>query len=181
MNRSRIVIGIVFALVFSGVSVTSTSASVYCRPPEAGLKTVGKIKVDNVSVDVKNVDYPKGKILTPPRSPLVAGISIRHKPLSSPTGSSLVVWHVTFNGCPGKLNPLISKKKGYIFEVVDERGRTTKYVISRKKTVKRGAYDPKWFLLSGPRQLVLVTCTGKPVKRVFPNNLFIFASPVIKG
>lgn len=181
MKSPRVILGLAFTLLVSLASATSSSAAANCPPPDAQAKTVGKIKVDNVVVDVKNVDYPKGKTLNPPRSPLVAGVSIRHKPLSSPTGSSLIVWHVTYNGCRGKLNKIIDKKKGFAFEVTDEKGEKTKYAISKRIQVKRGKYDPNWFLLSGPRQLVMVTCTGKRTKAGFSDNLFIFASPIIKG
>lgn len=181
MNRQRMVGVAVLALFFSITTATNSSSAAYCPPPDAKSKTVGKIKVDNIVVEVKNVDYPKGKSLLPPKSPLVAGVSIRHRPLSADFGSSLVVWHVSYNGCQGKLNPIINKKKGYSFQVVDEKGRKTEYAISQRIQVKRGKYDPKWFMLSGPRQLVLVTCTNRVGNRGFLDNLFIIASPVING
>lgn len=178
MKRFPISVALIAALLFSFTHVPTASAAVKCPPAKSDGKTVGKIEVGSVTVNVKNVDYPEGKDLNPPKSPLNAGVSIRHQPLSADTGSSIIVWHINYNGCQGKLNVINNKKRGYQFSVKDENGTTTQYEVSKKVQVKKGKYDPDWFMLSGPRQLVLVTCTGKVVNRSYKDNLVIIATPV---
>lgn len=167
---------ILFSLFFTGVSAPSSTAA-YCPPGKIDGKTVGKINVGDVEVNIKNVDYPEGKDLSPPKSPLNAGVSIRHQPLSAESGSSIIVWHVNYKGCQGKLNVVNKKKLGYKFNVIDENGKSVEYAISKKVQVKKGNYDPMWFMLSGPRQLVLVTCIGKVINRSYTDNLVIIATP----
>lgn len=176
MTRSSLARTVIVTLILTSLGVPSTTAA-YCPPGKVDGKTVGKINVGDVKVNLKNVDYPEGKDLNPPKSPLNAGVSIRHQPLSAETGSSIIVWHINYNGCQGKLNVINNKKRGYKFNVIDENGKSVEYAISKKIQVKKGKYDPMWFMLSGPRQLVLVTCTGKVVKRSYTDNLVIIATP----
>lgn len=149
-----------------------------CPPSKSDGKTVGIIQVEKVRVNIKNVDYPEGQELIPPKSPLNAGVSIRHQPLSAQSGSTIIVWHVNYNGCQGKLNVVNNKNVGFRFNVTDEQGETLTYEIAKRLKVKKGNYDPDWFMLSGPRQLVLVTCTGKVVNRSYTDNLVIIATPI---
>lgn len=178
MKINALVSALALSLVFSLIPLTSSMAVTKCPSPKADGLTVGKIRVEDVIVNVKNVDYPLGKDLNPPKSPLNAGVSIRHQPLSSESGSSLIVWHVNYKGCQGKLNVINNKRRGYEFEVIDESGESVRYKIFKRIQVKKGEYDPEWFLLSGPRQLVLVTCTGRVVNRSYTDNLVIIATPV---
>jgi hypothetical protein len=169
---------LIAALVnFAPVFHTPAIAAI-CPPAKADGKTIGKITVGNVNVNLKSVKYPAGGVLNPPRSPLNAGVSNRHMPLSAELGSTVIVWHVNLNGCQGKLNAINKKKVGFQFDVTDENGETIKYEVSKKLTVPKGKYKAEWFELSGPRQLVLVTCTGTVVKGSYKENLVIFASPV---
>jgi hypothetical protein len=148
-----------------------------CSDPSKDGKTIGKIVVGSTSVDVKNINYPAGGELDPPKSPLVAGVSLRHKQLSSLDGTSLIVWHINYDGCQGKLDVINNKPKGFLFTIVDETGKSRKYKIDTKTVVVKGTYKPEWFRLNGPRQLVFVTCTGKVVKGSYTDNLVITAIP----
>lgn len=177
MKRSFVTLLSVVGLIFSLTSAPISNAAINCPPPKADGRTVGKIKVGKVTVNVKNVDYPIGKDLNPPKSPLNAGVSIRHQPLNAETGASVIVWHINYNGCQGKLNVINNKKPGFKFDVIDEAGNEVTYEVSKRYQVKKGKYDPNWFLLSGPRQLVLVTCTGKVINRSYTDNLVIIATP----
>ena len=178
MKRVPLTTFSIVSLILTLTSAPVSSSLVNCPPARVDGKTVGKIKVGKTIVNVKNVDYPAGKVLNPPKSPLNAGVSIRHQPLSADSGSSIVVWHINYNGCQGKLNVINNKKRGYEFTVTDERGVDTTYEVSKKFQVKKGKYDPDWFMLSGPRQLVLVTCIGKVIKGSYEDNLVIIATPV---
>ena len=167
------------ALSFSslvGMSVNANAAA--CPDPKKDGKTIGKVIVGKTNVDIKYVDYPAGGVMNPPASPLNAGLSIRHMPLSSPIGSSLIVWHVNYKGCDGKLNVITDKKVGYKFDVIDEKSYKSQFKIKQIIQVVKGKYKEEWFQLSGSRQLVFVTCTGTVVNRHYKDNLVIIAVPV---
>lgn len=148
-----------------------------CPSPKKDGKTIGEINVGGTKINVKSVTYPLGGEFDPPKSPLNAGVSARHMPLSATEGSSLIVWHINYNGCQGKLNVINNKSIGYKFSVVDEKGKIKNYVVSSRTTVKKGQYKRDWFRLNGPRQLVFVTCTGKVVNSSYTDNLVIIATP----
>lgn len=173
------VIFLVLSLILGLFSATTANAAA-CPPPKKDGKTIGTIKVGKTTVNVKNIDYPAGKDLDPPKSPLNVGLSIRHQPLASPIGSSLLVWHVNYNGCQGRLNVINDKKPGFTFKVKDENKLLTTYKVTEVYKVKKGKYKPEWFMLTGPRQLVMVTCTGKVVNRSYTHNLVIIAAPLLE-
>ena len=157
--------------------VTSAQAA-KCPPSNQDGKTVAKLTMGKSNVEIKRVDYPKSGVLDPPKSPKFAGVSIRHQPLSSIEGSSLIVWHVSYRGCPGKLNVLSEAPVKTMFFVTDEKGINTKYKIVKNVTIKVGQYNPDWFRLNGPRQLVFVTCAGKVVDGHHDKNQVVIATPV---
>lgn len=175
-NRAR-VITLALALVTTLVSAPASKAA-KCPPPKKDGKTVGTILVEGITVDVKRVDYKEGKDLLPPNSPLNVGVSILHQPLSATEGASLLVWHVNYKGCQGKLNVINDEKPGYKFDVIDEKGEIVEYEVKERYQVKKGKYKPEWFMLTGPRKLVLVTCIGKVVRGSYLDNLVFIATPV---
>ncbi|MFM8926754.1 MAG: hypothetical protein ACKOFA_00930 [Rhodoluna sp.] len=61
--------------------------------------------------------------------------------MSFKIGTSVITWHVNFNGCWSALNVLTSKKVGSTFSVTDEKGKTQKYKITKKVVVKKGSYE----------------------------------------
>lgn len=166
--------------VLLGVTAPAASAVAVCPPAANDGKTIGKIVVKGTSIDVKRVNYPKGGELDPPRSPLNVGISTRHMPLSSPIGSSILAWHINYNGCIGKLNVITRQAVGSTFTVVDEKGFKQQFKITQRVTVPKGKYRPSWFTLSGPRQLVMVTCTGTVRNGHYDKNLVVIAKPVVQ-
>jgi hypothetical protein len=159
-------------------SLAPSAIAAGCPDPKKDGKTIGKVVVGKTNTDVKYVDYEAGEALDPPNSPLNVGLSIRHMPLSSPIGSSLLVWHINYKGCEGKLNILNDKKIGFKFSIVDEKGFKQEFKISKKFQVKKGKYKSEWFQLNGPRQLTLVTCIGKVVNHHYEDNLVIIAVPL---
>lgn len=177
MKRSKIflIVGSLISLLLIATPTSSTAAG--CSDPNKDGRTVGKIIVGGTTVDVKNVNYPAGGQLNPPRSPLNAGVSVRHAPLKADVGSSIIVWHINYSGCNGKLNVINSKKRGFTFSVVDETGETRTYAIAEVLRIPKGRYRPEWFRLDGPRQLVLVTCVGVVVNGHYKDNLVIIARP----
>lgn len=168
----------VSAAALVAVSASTAAAAPRCPDPSKDGKTVGKIIVGTTSVDVKQVTYPAGGEIDPPASPLNAGVSLRHMPLSSPIGSSIIVWHVNYNGCVGKLNVVTKQKVGSTFSIVDEKGFKNKFKIIQRLTVPKGNYKQSWFTLTGPRQLVMVTCTGRVINGHYDKNLVVIATPV---
>lgn len=172
----RLLLVLLISLSLSGVG--SSAHAVVCPPTNLDGNTVASISIGKTAVPIKRVDYPKSGVLDPPRSPQFAGVSIRHRPLSSIQGSSLIVWHYTYNGCKGTMNPLLDMPRKGQIEVVDEKGKKTKYQISKKMVVDIGKYDADWFRLNGSRQLVFVTCTGKVVNGKFTKNAVVIATPL---
>lgn len=169
---------IVIALMVSSLFGFSQSAyAAKCPPTNKDGKTIGYIEVGKTKVDVKYVDYPKSGVLDPPVSPLFAGVSIRHQPLSSIQGSSLIVWHISYSGCQGKLNVITKAPLKTKFTVIDEKGVKTRYEISKNFMVPVGKYQADWFRMNGSRQLVFVTCAGKVVKGHHTSNQIVIATP----
>jgi hypothetical protein len=93
-------------------------------------------------------------------------------------GTSVIVWHVDYAGCVNELNVLTKQVVGYKFKIKDENGDTKSYRISKKLTVKKGNYQQSWFNLIGPRQLLLVTCTGTFKNGHYQDNTVLIAVPV---
>lgn len=149
-----------------------------CVPLKATGKTIGTIKVGNLSVPIKSFIYPAGGIMEPQRTTTAAGLSLRHMPLSSTLGNSVITWHVNYNGCWNPLNTLTGKKVGYKFSITDEKGGKRTYRIEKKYTVTKGSYKESWFTLIGPRQLTLVTCTGAFKNGHYEKNSVLIAVPV---
>lgn len=172
--KLSLVLSLIANLVFV---ITPSANAAKCGDPKKDGKTIGKVIAGKTRVDIKYVDYPEGGVLNPPKSPLNVGLSIRHMPLSSPIGSSLLVWHINYKGCEGKLNVLNERKIGYKFSIIDEKGFRQEFRISKKAQVKKGRYKNEWFQLNGPRQLVLVTCIGRVINGSYEDNLVIIAEP----
>lgn len=161
-----------------GVSASVAQAAT-CPSPTRDGATIGKVKVGTTTVAVKSISYIPGGELTPPSSPLNVGLSKLHQPLNADEGTSVLAWHINWNGCVGRLNVIMGKKVGYVFSIVDEDGVTQKFRIKAVYTPKKGSYRPEWFQLSGDRQLTLITCTGKVVKGHYSNNYVVIAEPVV--
>jgi hypothetical protein len=161
----------------SFAALAPTASAAKCPASNLDGKTIGTIKIGSVSVPIKSVTYPLSGELDPPKSPLFAGVSARHNPLKATVGSSIIVWHIEYDGCKGKLNPIIKAKVGSKISVTDEEGKKTSYKISDSISVPLGEYKAKWFRIDGPRQLVFVTCGGKVVKGHYTRNQIVIAVP----
>lgn len=120
---------------------TSPAQAAKCPPTNLDGKTVANLTMGKTKVEIKRVDYPKSGVLDPPKSPKFAGVSIRHQPLSSIQGSSLIVWHVSYRGCQGKLNVISKAPISTKFSVRDEKGVNTEYKVVKNVTIKVGKYD----------------------------------------
>lgn len=165
---------ILVSSVFTGSSASSAAS---CPPTDIDGKTVATLNMGKSKVEIKRVDYPKSGELDPPRSPLFGGVSIRHQPLSAIQGSSIIVWHVNYKGCQGRLNIITAAPLNTKFTIVDEKGVKTQYQIVKNFSVLKGKYQADWFRLNGPRQLVFVTCNGKVVNRHYTHNQILIAVP----
>lgn len=170
----------VFALLFGlgNIAISSSSFAAKCPPISKNTKSMGLMIGDGITTQVKSANYPAGGVFDPPESPLAIGLSARHQPLSATEGSSLLVWHISYSGCQGRINYLTKKKVGYEFTIVDERAGSRDYKISSIQIIPVGKYNKDWFALSGPRQLVFVTCTGRVVKGHHTQNWVMIATPV---
>lgn len=162
------------AVVFPAKPAFSASK---CTPVKPTGKSVGLINVDNISIPIKAFNYPEGGVMSPQASTLMAALSLRHMPLSSSLGSSLVVWHRDYNGCVNQLNIFMQKNVGTTFKITDEKGAVTTYRLDKKITVPKGNYKKEWFSLIGPRQIVMVTCTGDFKSGHYQDNMVFIATP----
>lgn len=178
MRDKKMKIALAFILALGLVTAPSVSTAVVCKPAKPSGKTVGKIQVSGISMPIKPFIYPEGGVMEPQGSTLMAALSKRHMPLSSTMGSSVIVWHRDYNGCAHELNIFLTKDVGDRFKVTDENGKTTTYEITKTAIVKKGKYDKSWFTLIGPRQLTLVTCTGKFKGGHYEDNFVLIAKPI---
>ena len=180
IRKRSAAIGMSAALTASLIVVPiSVSQAIPCKPTKATGKTVGRIVAGGVNMPIKAFNYPAGGVMEPQPTTLAAGVSKRHMPLNSQLGTSVITWHVNYNGCWNKLNIFMSKKVGYKFKVTDEDGVTRTYRIEKKLKVKKGKYQESWFTLVSPRKLTLVTCTGSFIKGHYTHNMVFIASPVV--
>lgn len=164
------------AALFVGTNSAASAAT--CKPVKPNGKTIGQISAGRVSLPIKSFNYPAGGVMEPQKSTLMAAVSKRHMPLSSTMGTSVIVWHVDYAGCVNELNVLTKQVVGYKFKIKDENGDTKSYRISKKLTVKKGNYQQSWFNLIGPRQLLMVTCTGTFKNGHYQDNTVLIAVPV---
>jgi hypothetical protein len=168
------ILSLIAASLFATNSIASAAA---CKPVKPTGKTVGTIKAGSLEMPIKQFMYPAGGVMEPQKSTLMAAVSQRHMPLSSTLGTSVIVWHVNYAGCVNELNTVTYKAIGSTFSIVDEKGKTTKYKISKKYEVAKGKYKKEWFTLIGPRQLLLATCTGAFANGHYKENSIIIAVP----
>ena len=154
-----------------------TASAMPCSPVKPTGKTVGQIMAGSVSMPIKPFNYPAGGIMEPQKTTFAAAVSLRHQPLKSPLGTSVIVWHINYSGCYNALNVLTSQSAGYKFKVTDENGDTKTYVISKRYKVAKGDYKDSWFDLIGPRKLLLATCAGAFKNGHYQDNVVIIATP----
>jgi len=178
LRQSLLSITVLISLIISLLVVPKTITSAACKPSKASGKTVGMIKAGAVEMPIKAFNYPAGGVMEPEGSTLAAGLSKRHMPLNSTLGTSVITWHVNYNGCWNELNLFMYQDVGYKFKVTDEDGVTTTYKVERKFKVKKGDYKESWFTLVSPRKLTLVTCTGSFKDGHYTHNLVWIATPL---
>lgn len=159
-------------------AINPTNAAPKCDPVKPRGKTIGTIEVGNVKQPIKAFNYPVGGVMEPQGTTLAAGLSLRHMPLNSTLGTSVITWHVNYKGCWSPLNLFMSREVGSTFRITDEDGNVTRYRIDRKLVVKKGDYRRSWFQLIGPRQLALFTCTGEFRNGHYTDNMVFIATPV---
>lgn len=177
MRKVKIsIVAFTLFILTTWVGVLPASAA-KCPPTNIDGKTVANLFMGKSKVEIKRVDYPKSGVLDPPKSPQFAGVSIRHQPLSAVQGSTIIVWHVSYHGCKGRLNMLSEAPLKTKFSVIDEKGGNTQYQLVKNIKIKKGAYEADWFRLNGSRQLVFVTCTGKVVNGHYTQNQVLIAIP----
>ena len=172
------------ALVSAAIGAAPTSAHAStCPPASAGGGVIGVITVGDVQVPLVNMAFPRSRILQPPATNKVAGLSDVHAPLDAEVGTSVISWHVYYGSqCPGTLNPLLKLPVGGTFTVTDARtpDKARVYEISKKLVTPRGHYLPSWFSQAGPHRLALFTCADRS-GRVFRKTEAIFAMPRLEA
>lgn len=158
---------------------SNQSRAAECKPVKPRGQSVGSIKYGSRSMPIIPFTYPAGGVMEPQKTTKAAAISLRHMPLDSKLGTSVIAWHVDFNGCVNELNALLKKPVGHKFSITDDKGAKRNYVISEKFTVKKGNYKRSWFSLVGPRQLAMFTCSGPFEKGHYRNNEVLIAVPAL--
>lgn len=179
MFRRALIVLAAISLVQLTLPITAEGAG--CPSAEVGGPTVGWIDTGSARAPIKRVTYPAGGVLDPPASNQVVGMSVRHRPLLSEQGTTVLTWHVRFgNGCPGTLNPIIDAPVGSEFTLTDSKSRSRTYVITEKHTVPKGRYDPAWFRSNGSPQVTLFTCTDLR-QGVYRKTFAIIATPAAEA
>jgi sortase (surface protein transpeptidase) len=168
----------ILALAFAIQPVSQPHAEAACKPVKPKGKTVGRVSVGDVDMSIKAFNYPAGGVMEPQATTVSAGLSKRHMPLSSQLGTSVITWHKDYNGCDNRLNTFFYKKVGDRFTITDENGDTQRFRVTKKLEVKKGDYKKSWFTLVGPRQLTLVTCTGRFKNGHYEDNLVVIATKI---
>lgn len=163
-------------LALSPISLSTSRAA--CTPVKPKGQSNGTINFNSGKVPIIPFTYPAGGIMEPQKTTEALFMSLRHMPLSSSIGTSVLAWHVNYNDCSSDLNTLIGNKQvGFQFRITDETGVTKTYKISQVDIVKKGNYKKSWFSLVGPRQLALFTCTGAFRNGHYLDNKVIIAVP----
>ena len=158
------------------ISVTPSHAA--CNPTKPIGKAIGTINIGSSKTPIIPFTYPAGGVMEPQKTTEAIFMSLRHMPLSSSIGTTVLAWHVNFNGCWNDLNYLIGDEKvGFKFKITDETGVTKTYKISQITIVKKGNYKKSWFTITGPRQLALITCAGAFANGHYVENKVIIAVP----
>lgn len=181
MRREKLIRVLLGAALVIGVSFAPSALTVSaaaCNPVKPTGKTVGTISVGNLDMPIKAFNYPVGGVMEPQGTTLAAGLSLRHMPLDSILGTTVITWHVNYNGCWSPLNVLMGKEEGFVFSLRGEDGVRTKYKIEKKLVVKKGDYKKSWFTLIGPRQVALFTCTGTFIRGHYDKNMVFIATPL---
>ena len=171
-------IAAVLLIASTTFALTQGAAAAICKPLKATGTTAGTIALGNLSMPIKAFNYPAGGVMEPAKNTTSAGLSERHMPLSSKVGSSVIVWHLNYKGCWNPLNAFMSKKPGSNFSLTDENGDIQQYRIDAKRVVDKGDYKESWFNLIGPRQIVMITCTGVFKSGHYEKNMVFIATPI---
>lgn len=174
--RSIATLFIASGLTLSPIALSPSSAA--CNPVTPKGQRVGSISVGPSRVPIIPFTYPAGGVMEPQKTTEALFMSLRHMPLSSSIGTTVLAWHVNFNECQSDLNTMIGDEKvGFRFKITDETGVTKTYRISEITVVKKGRYKKSWFSLVGPRQLALFTCTGAFRNGHYLDNKVFIAVP----
>jgi len=181
--RRSAIIRSVFAFALGlGISLSPlalSNSAAACKPVQPKGQKIGTINAGAAKVPIIPFSYPAGGVMEPQKTTEALFMSLRHMPLSSSVGTSVLAWHVNFNDCWSNLNTLIGdEKEGFRFRITDETGVTKTYKISEIIVVKKGKYKKSWFSLVGPRQLALFTCAGDFKNGHYVENKVIIAVPV---
>ena len=175
-SRSLLALALSAGLTLSPLSLSSSQAA--CNPVKPTGKSIGTINVGSSKMSIIPFSYPAGGVMEPQKTTEALFMSLRHMPLSSSIGTTVLAWHVNANGCWSNLNFLIGDEKvGFKFKITDETGVTKTYKISQVTIVKKGNYKKSWFTITGPRQLALFTCSGAFSNGHYVENKVIIAVP----
>lgn len=99
-----------------------------------------------------------GASLDIPGDPRTVGLATHYAPLPATDGTTLMAGHVNYNGTPGALAQLAELKPGSLVAVTDAKGRPTLWAVTGM-TVRDKSDFPS-LSVTGPRELLLVTCGG---------------------
>ena len=183
MNRlkislSRFALSLALGAAFTIVPIVQVPSHAACNPTKPSGKAIGTINVGSNKMNIIPFTYPAGGVMEPQKTTEALFMSLRHMPLSSSIGTTVLAWHINANGCWSDLNFLIGDEKvGFKFKITDETGVTKSYKISQVTVVKKGNYKKSWFTINGPRQLALFTCSGAFTNGHYVENKVIIAVP----
>ena len=159
--------------------MTQQSATAACVQEKLTNKSIGNIAIGSSNTKIVPFTYPAGGVMLPPWNTEVLFMSLRHMPLSSSIGTTVLVWHINNGrGCWSNLNFLLGDQKvGFKFKITDETGVTKTYRITQVMIGPKGKYQKDWFSIVGPRKLAIFTCNDKFVNGHYVENKVLLAVP----
>ena len=182
MMRTRISRFALASSLMLGLTIapmTQQSATAACVQEKLTNKSIGNIAIGSSNTKIVPFNYPAGGVMLPPWNTEVLFMSLRHMPLSSSIGTTVLVWHINNGrGCWSNLNFLLGDQKvGFKFKITDETGVTKTYRITQVTIVPKGKYQKDWFSIVGPRKLAIFTCNDKFVNGHYVENKVLLAVP----
>ena len=176
---TRFTLASVLAFGLMSAPMITPAATAACVQEKLTNKSIGQISIGSSNTKIVPFTYPAGGVMLPPWNTEVLFMSLRHMPLSSSIGTTVLVWHINNGrGCWSNLNFLLGDQKvGFKFKITDETGVTKTYKITQVTIVPKGKYQKDWFSIVGPRKLAIFTCNDKFVNGHYVENKVLLAVP----
>lgn len=133
---------------------------------------------------IRAVALGRDGVLEPPPGTVDVGLWNRGAGLDSPTGTTLLVGHVTYGAeGDGVFFDLARVRPGTVVETASASGPTRRWVVTSLREYRKSALPSSVFAgVAGSRHLALITCGGPVVtlpdgSRSYLSNVVVMATP----